>query len=763
MPPQDGENSYAPVTVWYMGGFIPSKIKTEDRPSLRKIGTRELENGRVVDVHITKPLRLKYPSTEDVDQYARQFHRFISDEKDRAKQRSAEMRSFLSITPSPDNPWIMASFNFRYHSMYHVHLGKTWEQHVPNGLILPVGYSMDSHAPIYLKVHRSGQNLPDSVIQNAQTFDTSGGFILKTTGPFTTSFIPLTSLYRNGQIQALKQFLVKSQTDGWKPNIVQQREIKELEAFYVRGLPLWIPSFASVPASAIAKLEHLGLPRMSRQFHSMGFDTSDGRVPSEAVEIIRRFIKKHPDELLFEQTLAQGVCWYLRCLLTTNFSNDMGSETEKEDIKFAEHVPIGDFLLTYHAYLSWHQTHQVAFFKHPFRWTRQSFDGDKWEVGYDEELERLLIIMAPLALFPVGSVLPCSMPGSTQPDITQGTGYIGSSDDGVRGAMNLPDWRTLYFPSFHMTEEKKTRGSLTSSPMKRNLCIPRCLTPNSLGVAVEEPTELRPFSVLTTGKSDGWAWDATSSISDQRPLEPDKVGAVAACFRNYSEDVPVSPWSRANLQRFDEALVKAAEYQESKGGNEDYNVRAFGRWMSMRDGRIEQTDQRAWHQRPLQDLARPVKRMQPVELAILPDDGTFPDWVLASNTKENPTPSTNNGATISFTPRKKKRKSTSGVEPEPTPPKRRDTKPDVSPAVPTSLIPPGSAVSSTAAASIKLPAPPALSNPNPAREVANTEASQRGDAPGGHHPFSYTVAACQTPEPLTEIDTRMVPHAGQIA
>ena len=48
-------------------------------------------------------------------------------------------------------------------------------------------------------------------------------------------------------------------------------------------------------------------------------------------------------------------------------SDDVRHRTKKRPLKFAEYVPIGDFLLTYHAYLSWHQTHEVAFFKLRFQ------------------------------------------------------------------------------------------------------------------------------------------------------------------------------------------------------------------------------------------------------------------------------------------------------------------------------------------------------------------------------------------------------------
>ena len=55
---------------------------------------------------------------------------------------------------------------------------------------------------------------------------------------------------------------------------------------------------------------------------------------------------------------------------------------------------------------------------HPFKWTWLSFGGGKWEIGYDEKLFKLLVTMAHLAFFPIAHLLPCSVPGSNQPDLT---------------------------------------------------------------------------------------------------------------------------------------------------------------------------------------------------------------------------------------------------------------------------------------------------------------------------------------------------------
>jgi len=55
---------------------------------------------------------------------------------------------------------------------------------------------------------------------------------------------------------------------------------------------------------------------------------------------------------------------------------------------------------------------------HPFKWTWLSLGGGKWEIGYDKKLEKLLVMMAHLAFFPIAHMLPCSMPRLNQPDLT---------------------------------------------------------------------------------------------------------------------------------------------------------------------------------------------------------------------------------------------------------------------------------------------------------------------------------------------------------
>jgi len=649
------QNSDTGIVTAFLGGF--------DRSRLRQVSASTLD-AQTVDgtqpppvVQITIPRLLLSESQEEAA-----LKQFLSEEKAKTRTRAREIEALLHIsagTGSPPNPWAVTPFNYRYHSRSKALTdGVIWTDRLFSGVVVPVGYSSDSFEPVFLQLTKDynttahpGQALASC---NNRRLAGEGNCVgLRMGRSNVESVIPVTDLFNKGQVQAIKRFIVNnSQSETkWEPGTEFIDEKRELSRMVNMGFRLWIPSYISVASDPTPSIRNVTLPMPL--FMCAGFNTSEEVIPSEAIELIRRFVAKHPNELLYEQAIAQGICLYIRCLLTQDFGKVGG----KKKIK---HVPIGDFLLVYQAYLVWHQDSDAAVWMHPYTWTWLSFEGRRWEIGYDMELERLLVMMAPLAFFPLAHLLPCSMPGSNQPDLTKGTRYLKPEDEELKKLMNLPDWRLLYFPSFQLKDgtiikncEFFKRTNTSFQPELRKLAHPCSITASPSSQPISTSSEIPGLPPFSSFAHKRWKWDAVSSVSDRRAVEDFDIGNVGPVgVRKYQKGVDLSQWSKVNLKKMEDGMelmketimklkkkprMEDSEEPRMKDSEEDddpsrYHVWAFGRWMWPESpSKPHDEDEDPWHDDSLYLHDKPMKPLAGVRARApnfdeLPKDGSIPEW-----------------------------------------------------------------------------------------------------------------------------------------
>jgi hypothetical protein len=289
-------------------------------------------------------------------------------------------------------------------------------------------------------------------------------------GQYNRTIIPTASLLRDGVLGNLKQLLYAHRIRGMH---ISNAEKDAMVKCVTLGMPLVIPKAALLrgrdpTSSGEYRLGNIMYP-VARPFFQMPiFPISPHHIPTRAIDIINKFLNRHPHTII-PITMALQKCLLYFYIISQEqlMVEPLLNSTSKYSTPMPS-VPLAATILLGPAFEAYHQIYELSAYMHPFRaadWLVRSpqFPKTPGMLDFNDEQE-LRSLLHPF-LKPSGAVLPCSYPGSSIPDLTHERieEYLHQDDIQVKAAL-LPDWQAVYFSdipvrtNFALGQGKKRPG-----------------------------------------------------------------------------------------------------------------------------------------------------------------------------------------------------------------------------------------------------------------------------------------------------------------
>ncbi|KAK3313922.1 hypothetical protein B0H66DRAFT_367374 [Apodospora peruviana] len=356
-------------------------------------------------------------------------------------------------------------------------------------------------------------------------------------------FIPYVDLFHSDVAVSLKRHIGAYQAAKPDQTLALLEETRRIEKGLEIGDALCIPKFLtgdlyhSPEHYGMRHIRNLNQTTLSNQpFYDMPvFSLAPETLPALATELMNKFIAAHPREFLYLEVALQAALVNVHTELHLDRAKE-NSRSKREEIVDVPQIWMGDWLANVHYYHANHQEHRLAFlYTRSGLWTQLSREINQEHgikaIGFCPELEEVCIVLSECANSPIGSILPCSIKGSTMPDIGKTRGYLAREDQIYQASARQPDYRSLYFPNLLLDpclKEKRMEvpnESRLSDPPTRPLIIPsEWATWNKLvPVSVSQKTPVGiPLEVFYEEES---TITQPTSILDQRAGESNEVPA----------------------------------------------------------------------------------------------------------------------------------------------------------------------------------------------------------------------------------------------
>ncbi|KAK3305050.1 uncharacterized protein B0T15DRAFT_187697 [Chaetomium strumarium] len=173
-------------------------------------------------------------------------------------------------------------------------------------------------------------------------------------------------------------------------------------------------------------------------------------------------------------------------------------------------VTLDEFLQCAHLYETFHQTYQLVFNIHPFRFVREIVRPRRFYPGDFTPkpnllMEELVTVLTPLLNHILGLTLPSFIRGSTMEDLAAGQyshGFLARTPE-AHSTVCQPDWRSLYFPVLPLMSMMDPTGHVTKN-LPRTLWVPFSWIPEPQRKALrlKEPKQKRPALVREWGPNE---------------------------------------------------------------------------------------------------------------------------------------------------------------------------------------------------------------------------------------------------------------------